>query len=100
MPKFTVSHKTAMNQQEAFGKIKNYFETSDDFKKFDPNMTCQFDASKFSGVAKGSQFECALRVEGNGPSEVILDVSIPFLLSPFKGKITETLERRLNKLFA
>jgi hypothetical protein len=100
MPTFHVEQKTNLPPDESFQKIREYLEKGDDLKKLDSNIHCTFDPASKTGMAKGNQFECKLKVTEESSSTVKLEISIPFLLSPFKGKIQETLQRKLKKLFA
>ncbi len=64
-------------------------------------MACTFDDSKMSGIAKGSKFNAELKVnETGGNSAVSIVLDLPFLLSPFKGQIKSTVEKKLNALLS
>ncbi|MNK99976.1 hypothetical protein D3C87_1203950 [compost metagenome] len=46
----------------------------------------------------GSQFKADMVVAANGAgSKVQVTVDLPMLLTPFKGKVQETLQRKLAK---
>ncbi len=101
MPKVSVSHKTAITSEEAFTKIKAFFENDTDLRKIDKNIKVTFtDASK-TGKATASQFTAQFDVkEATGGSTVNVTIDLPFLLTPFKGKVQETLEKKLKKYLA
>ncbi len=101
MPKVNVEHSSSMKPEEAYAKIKTFFETDPDIRRFDPKMSCQFDDSKMAGKANGSQFKADMQVQVSGAgSKVVVTVDLPLLLSPFKGKVQEVLERKLGKHLA
>lgn len=101
MPKFKVETPSSLSAQEAFGKIKNFLENTDDLKKLDAHIECKFEEAKLKGTAKGKQFKADISVVANSPQCVVcVEVEIPLLLSPLKGKIQETLERKIKKALA
>lgn len=62
-------------------------------------MSCTFNDSTMSGVAKGGKFSADLKVaDKGGASAVSITVDIPLLLSPFKGQIQSTIEKKLASL--
>lgn len=99
MPKVNIDVPSTLNAQDTFTKIKTFFDESSDLKKFDPKMACTFNDSQMSGVAKGDKFSADLKVNSAGPAvtvSIVLD--LPLLLSPFKGQIKSTVEKKLNAL--
>ncbi|HWU43551.1 MAG TPA: polyhydroxyalkanoic acid system family protein [Bdellovibrio sp.] len=101
MPKFTIDHQSSHNAQEAYTKIKEFLANDQDIRKFDPKIQCQFNDGAMSCKMNGSQFKADMNVAaaGNG-SKVSVTVDLPLLLSPFKGKVTETLQKKLAKYLA
>lgn len=102
MPKFTVETLSSLNPEKAFEKIKTFLEKDPDLKKMDPKLTCDFNAQKLTGEAKGSQFKANIEVKKLNDSEckVLVHVDLPLLLTPFKNKIQETLQKKLSKALA
>jgi hypothetical protein len=98
MPKFTVEHQTNLSREEAYKKIQDYLQDSQDLRKWDSSLEAKFDATAMTGEVKGSKFECSVEVIGNSPTNVALHISLPFLLTPFKGKIEEMLKKTMTKL--
>jgi hypothetical protein len=49
------------------------------------------------GTAKGSMFKGTFKVTA---SQVVCDIDLSFMATPFKGKVEETLKRKLDELFA
>ncbi|MDG0815444.1 polyhydroxyalkanoic acid system family protein [Bdellovibrio svalbardensis] len=101
MPKFTIDHKSSQPIQEAYAKIKEFLSNDQDIRKFDPKLQCDFNDSAMSCRMNGSQFKADVLVAaaGNG-STVSVTVDLPFMLAPFKGKVTETLQKKLAKYLA
>jgi hypothetical protein len=98
MPKISFEHTSQLAPQDAFEKIKNFFESETELKKYDATLKCQFNESQRSGQAKGSQFSADMKVQDKGAGCVVtLNIDLPFLLSPFKGKIQESVQRKLKK---
>lgn len=98
MPTFTVDHTTQMPAQEAFQKVQDYLGKSEGLRKLDADLKCDFDDKNLKGKVKGSKFECDVAVKDAKPTQVVLTVSIGFLLSPFKGKIQETLKSKMTQI--
>lgn len=101
MPKFTIEHSTSASPKDAYEKIKTFLEKDEDIRRFDSSMQSQFNDSKMNGFVKGKQFKADVNVstEGKG-SKVQIVVDLPLLLAPFKGKVQETLQKKLSKHLA
>ncbi|MBX3016686.1 MAG: polyhydroxyalkanoic acid system family protein [Bdellovibrionaceae bacterium] len=101
MPKITVNHDSTTAPSEAFEKIKNFFETDQDIRKLASDMKVTFTDSAMTGKATASQFSADFSVKPEGAgSKVSVLVDLPFILTPFKGKVQETLEKKLKKYLA
>ncbi len=104
MPKINIEHKSTLAPSDALAKIKIFFETDEGLKKFDANMKCQFDDKTLKGKVTGKQFKADVSVAsqgvGSAGSQVQVVIDLPLLLSPFKGKVQETIERKLSKYLA
>lgn len=98
MPKFKVEHKNNLSPEIAFKKVKHLLVEGDDLKKYDPGLKCDFNDGKMSCQIKGSQFSAQLSIQSESKgSNVVIDVDLPLLLSPFKGKVQELLGKILAK---
>ena len=63
----------------------------------DSGYKCEFNESAMSGKAKGSQFEANMTVKSDGSgSKVEVEVSLPLLLTPLKGVVQSTLQKKLE----
>ncbi len=101
MPKFTIEHASSHSAKEAFEKIKTFLGQDEDIRRFDSKMKSQFDDGSMSGTIRGSQFNADLSVQqiASG-SKIQIVVDLPMLLTPFKGKVQETLQKKLSKYLA
>ena len=98
MSKFTVDHKVQHSTDKTFETIQKVLSAGDDLKKFDPKIECQFNAANKTCLIKGSQFKADLKVVSAGEgSKIEVEVDLPFLLMPFKGKIAESLTKMFKK---
>lgn len=101
MPKFTIEHSSSHSAKEAFEKIKSFLSGDEDLRRFDSKMQCQFNEDTLKGSIKGSQFKADVAVQSAGTgSKIEINVDLPMLLTPFKGKVQETLQRKLTKYLA
>ena|GEM_PF-593246 len=101
MPKFTIDHESAQNAEEAYKKIKEFVENDQDIRRFDPKIQASFDDGKKAAKMNGSQFKADLVVSASGAgSKVAVTVDLPLMLTPFKGKVQETLQKKLAKYLA
>jgi hypothetical protein len=101
MPRISIQHQTTKAIADAFSQIRSFFESDSDIKKLDPKMQITLNDAKLSGQAKGSQFTAEFSVkDGNGGAIIDVQVDLPFMLTPFKGKIQETIEKKLKKYLA
>jgi hypothetical protein len=101
MPKVTVDHTTSLNTESAFEKIKTFFETDADLKKIDSSIKVEFSKQSGSGKVVGKQFQAEIAIkQANQGSQVTVVVDLPFILTPLKGKVQETIQKKLNKYLA
>ncbi|WII73137.1 polyhydroxyalkanoic acid system family protein [Bdellovibrio sp. 22V] len=101
MPKFTIDHQSTQNVEEAYQKIKEFLSNDQDIRRFDPKIQCSFNESAKSAALKGSQFKADMAVVSSGTGcKVSVTVDLPLMLTPFKGKVQETLQRKLAKYLA
>lgn len=101
MPKFTVETQSNQQPNDAFNKIKSMLSNDADLKKMDSSYTCNFNDSQMTGTAKGSKFSAALSVQASGGgSKVKIDVDLPLMLTPVKGIVQSTLQKKLEKALA
>jgi hypothetical protein len=98
MPSFTVEQETKLSKADAYQKVQDYLRHSEGLKKLDSDLQYSFDDASHTGQIKGSKFECQVKITGDSPTKVVLQISIPLLLSPFKGKIQETLQGKMSQL--
>ncbi|MES3037300.1 MAG: polyhydroxyalkanoic acid system family protein [Bdellovibrionota bacterium] len=101
MPKFSIDYKIPHSAQDGYKKIKKVLSDGGELKKFDSNIQCTFDDPNKTLSVKGAQFkaEMAVQDKGDDESNIAIKVDIPFLLMPFKSKITESLQKMLQKHF-
>lgn len=101
MPKITVDHNSSLQTPDATAKIRDFFENDADLKKLDPKIKFQYDEKTGKGRVEGSQFKADLQLQPkDGGTLVKVVVDLPFLLTPFKGKVEETLHKKLKKYLA
>ena len=96
MPTVKVKHSTTKDPQTTFQKIKEFFQTDETLKKLDSKMSFNFNEAQMSGEAKGSQFKANFNVKpSSAGSDLEVNVELPLLLTPFKGKVEETIQKKL-----
>lgn len=98
MPKFNIDHQSNHTVDAAYQKLKDFLSNEDEIRRFDPKIQIQFDDGAKCCTLKGSQFKAEMAVASSGTgSKVQVTVDLPLMLTPFKGKVTETLQRKLAK---
>ncbi len=100
MAKLKFDLAAPLESATVYTKIKNMLEGDNDFKKFDPKVTCTFDESSKKCHIKGSQFAAQMQVQGKDAksSQILIEVEVPLALALFKGKIKDILEKNLKKI--
>src|SRR5262245_29479446 len=98
MPKISIEKTSSLSPEETFSKIKTFLTDDKDLRKLDSNYQCQFDEKSLTGSAKGKQFEAKLKVASGSKTRVSLEISLPLLLTPFKGMVEKTLTHKLDSL--
>ncbi len=99
MAQFTITHDVQQPVDQTFEKVKSILGQSDVLKKYDPKVECLFDSASKTCKIKGSQFKADLKVDPiqSGGTKVAITIDLPFLLMPFKGKISESLLKLFQK---
>ena len=101
MPKVTVTHICKSGPKETFQRTKIFFESDEGLRRLDPNIKFEFDEARLTGKAKGNQFKADINITSSAQgSSIEVIVDLPLLLTPFKGKVQETIERKLSKHLA
>jgi hypothetical protein len=96
MPKFKIEKNTNLEDKEAFRRIKEFLNDDPDLKKMDPSYKCQFDETNLRGTATGSKFKAQLSVSHSSSTTVCIEVDLPIFLTPFKGLVESTLEKKMD----
>ncbi len=97
MPKVKVESQSKYSPEETFKKIKQMLETDRDLQKLDAGYKCNFNESAMTGTAKGSKFEANMKVASTGAgSQVQIEVDLPLMLTPIKGVVQSTLQKKLE----
>lgn len=98
MPKFTVDFKSPHNPERTFDMIKGFLSKEDELKRFDAKAQVSFNDGTKAASIKGSQFQAEMKVSAEGEkSQVVVTVDLPFLLTPFKGKVQEGIMKMLTR---
>jgi hypothetical protein len=101
MPKVKAEKQSNHSAQESFKKIKQMLESDKDLRKLDPNLACTFNDASMTGQAKGSKFKADMKVTANGSgSHVEIEVDLPLMLTPIKGMVQSTLQKKLESALA
>ncbi len=99
MPKLNFELPAPTSPDEAYLKIKNFLNSDNTFKKMDSKLSTTFDESGKKCLLKGSQFSASLEVKPNADQCLVaIEVTIPFALTLFKGKIKEEIEKAFKKV--
>ena len=98
MPTIKIERSSSLKPDEAYDRIKTMMDGDSDLKKLDSSYTCEFDDAAKTIKANGSKFKATVDVnEGSNGSDVAINVDLPMLLSPFKGAVQSSLEKKLDK---
>lgn len=99
MAKVSVEKQIKGEQKKVYRAVKEYLDGRDTLKKLgasidweDKSCTAEISGGNFSG-------EVSVSEAGTG-SLVKIEVELPFLLSAFKGKVKEELEKHLGRIKA
>lgn len=98
MPKFTIDHQSTHKAEDAYKKIKEFLSNDQDIRRFDPKLECLFNDISMIANLKGAQFKADMVVAAIATgSKISVTVDLPLLLTPLKGKVQETLQKKLAK---
>ena len=101
MAKINVDIDSPKDADQTYQLVKNYLENEFEWDDIDSSINLDFDDSSKSGKAKGSRFSAEVSVEEQGSaSKVGFEIEVPFVLLALKGKITSTLQSKLDELLS
>jgi len=101
MPKVNIEQKSPLKAEETFNKVKDMLSSDESLQKMDNSIKFDFDDSSKTGTVNGNKFKAKVGVKEVGDkSEVSIIVDLPMLLSPFKGQVKSTIEKKLAKILA
>jgi hypothetical protein len=100
MAKLKFDLPAPLDSAETYNRVKKFMSGDNDFKKFDPKVSFNFDDPSKKCKIKGSQFEAELCIQAKDAqnSQIAIEVEVPMALALFKGKIKEILEKNLKKI--
>ena len=97
MPKVQVKREIAGDRKKVYSAVKTYLEGRDTLKKLgasmdwnDKSCSAEIEASNFSGSISVT--------EKTGSTLVEISIDLPFLLTPFRGKVEEELKKHLSRV--
>ena len=94
MPKIKIEKSTPMPAAEAFQRVKLMMLNDGDLKRMDPSCQFEFNDTACKGTGKGKMFSANVSVSTSG--QVVIEVDLPLMLTPAKGMVEKTLERKLK----
>ena len=101
MPAIKIQARSKYSAPETFQRVKDLLADDPGLRKIDAGYTCTFDEASHRGEVQGKQFSAKIGVVPNSTgADVEIDVDLAFLLSPFKGQVKSTLERKLESALA
>ncbi len=100
MSKFKFEVPAPLDSASAYSKVKKMLSGENDFKKYDPKVSCMFEDSSKAVSITGSQFTAALKIKDKDEKScsVAIEVELPLALSFFKGKIQEVIEKNIKNI--
>jgi hypothetical protein len=98
MATIKVEHKSQLSKKDTFDKVQHFFKENESIKKMDAHLQYDVDEANCHIKLKGTHFSGEVQVTGDNPSVVVISVNLGFLASAFKGKVQETLERKMGQL--
>ncbi len=97
MPQVNVKKEIAGEKKKVYGAVKKYLEGRDTLKKL--GATMDWDDKACKAEIEASNFSGGITVnEKSGKCLVEISISLPLLLTPFKGKVEEELKKHLDRV--
>jgi hypothetical protein len=97
MPQVNVKQEIAGEKKKVFLAVKKYLDGKDTLSKL--GATIDWDEKACTGEIEASNFSGNIHVsEKGGKSLVEIEIKLPLLLTPFKGKVEEELKKHLGRV--
>lgn len=97
MPKVEVEQEVKGSTEKVYAAVKQYMQGRDTLTKLGAEIEWKDKAN--TAMISGSNFAGEILVEGDGKKALVtISIDLPFLLSPFKGKVKDELEKHLSRI--
>ena len=97
MPQVKVKQEIPGEKKKVYAAVKRYLEGKDTLQKL--GGTIAWNDQESAAEIKASNFSGGLAVnEKAGKSTVEITISLPLLLTPFRGKVEEELKKHLGRV--
>ena len=97
MPKVQVEQEVKGSSEKVYAAVKEYMSGRDTLKKIGAEIEWK-DKAKCA-VISGANFEGEITVEGDSKKALVcISIDLPLLLTPFKNKVKEELEKHLSRV--
>jgi hypothetical protein len=97
MPIVNVKQEIKGEKKKVFAAVKKYMEGRDTLSKL--GATVNWDEKACEAEIEASNFSGNISVtEKSGSSTVAINIDLPLLLTPFKGKVEEELKKHLGRV--
>lgn len=101
MPTIKLQSQSHYSPYETYQRVRNFIENDPGLRKLDSSYTTTFNDADKMCLAKGKQFSANLKVcEESAGARVDVTVELPFILTPLKGQVQSTLEKKLQQALA
>lgn len=99
MAKVVVEQSIAGEQKKVYQAVQNYLAGRDTLNKL--GLEIEWQDKVCRGVVGGGSFSGELSVTPKGKDSLVkIEIELPFLMSAFKGKVKEELEKHLSRIKA
>lgn len=99
MAKVNVEQAIKGEPKKVFKAVKEYLEGRDTLKKLGAKI--RWEEKTCSGEIEGGAFSGSVTVKADGKSSLVaIQIELPLLMSAFKGKVKEELEKHLSRIQA
>ena len=100
MPKVKVAETISGSKKDVYKAVKTYLNGRDTLAKLGAEI--DWDDKSCSGEISASNFSGQIAVEEKSASKALvqIDIDLPLLLTPFKGKVEEELKKHLGRVKA
>ncbi len=99
MPKVKIQKETSLSPEKLLETVQELLSTDKEIKALEPNLKLTPASGTLGGKVEGSRVQGSFDIcKADSGSSIDIELSLPLMLSPFKGLVQKKIEDKLSEI--